>query len=137
MPDHVILDARYSQETAEVNRQLIAGRDAGDFLLLGEAGNDAEISLVGERLDVDLETAVTTQALAGDVALAAVARSRLWSGGGFILIPPNCGVELWDVIQVTDAPCAQTAAHYRVAGIRLDCEPAKARFQHRLILCAR
>ena len=61
---------------------------------------------------------------------------RLTKNRGYIIIPPNCGVELWDVVVLTDNPAAQTSQKYRVTGIRFEYEPRQARYQHKLILGA-
>jgi len=79
---------------------------------------------------------IPTTAKAADVAAAAVAKARLTGSRGFIVIPPNCGQELWDVVQVTDKPTAQSQQKYRVIAVGFDYEPRRARYQHKLILGA-
>jgi hypothetical protein len=61
---------------------------------------------------------------------------RLTTKRGVILIPPNCGQELWDVVQITDAGANQSAIKFRVVGLRLEYHPREARYQHKLILGA-
>jgi hypothetical protein len=61
---------------------------------------------------------------------------RLTGKRGVILIPPNCGQELWDAVQITDAGANQSAVKFRVVGIRFEYNPKQARYQHRLILGA-
>jgi hypothetical protein len=61
---------------------------------------------------------------------------RLRGKGGVILIPPNCGQELFDVVQISDAGANQSAVTFRVVGIRFEYNPKQARYQHKLILGA-
>ena len=133
---HPILDGQYTEETPGINRVYVIGRDEEGNPVYGSSLNQAEIDKVGERLDFTLETSIPTAEDAAAAAQAMLDKRRLTGSRGFILIPPNCGQELWDVIQITDKLCAQDEANYRVIGIRFDYEPRKSRYVHRLILGA-
>jgi len=133
---HIILDGRYTQASPGVNRVYVIGKDADGNPVYGSSLNQDEIDLVGERLDFNQELSIPTTAKAADVAAAAVAKARLTGSRGFIVIPPNCGQELWDVIQVTDKPTAQSQQKYRVIAVGFDYEPYRHRYQHKLILGA-
>jgi len=133
---HVILDGRYSTETPGVNRAYIIGEDANGNPVYGEAQDSAEIALVGERLDFSSDPAIPTSSQAVDVATAVLSKMRLLGKSGVILIPPNCGQELWDVVQITDSGANQQAVKFRVVGIRFEYQPRQARYQHMLILGA-
>ena len=134
---HVILDAQYITETPEVNRAYVIGRDAEGNPVHGTDLEQAEIDLVGERLDFQQHLSIPTSALAADVADAMLKKQRLSKHRGFILIPPNAGAELWDVIQVTDKLCAQSGSKYRVLAITFDYHPRHHRYEHKLFLGAR
>jgi len=133
---HVILDGQYATETPGVNRAYIIGRDQYGNPVWGEAQDSTEIALVGERLDFQPDPAIPTTAQAGDVASAVLSKMRLRGKGGVILIPPNCGQELFDVVQISDAGANQSAVTFRVVGIRFEYNPKLARYQYRLILGA-
>jgi hypothetical protein len=133
---HVILDGQYNIDSPAVNRAYIIGRDAYGNPVYGEAIDSTELGLVGERLDFQQELAIPTTAQAGDVASAILAKMRLHGKGGVILIPPNCGQELFDVVQISDAGANQSAVTFRVVGIRFEYNPKQARYQHKLILGA-
>jgi hypothetical protein len=75
-------------------------------------------------------------ARAADVANAILSKMRLTGKRGVILIPPNCGQELFDVVQITDSGANQPAVKFRVVGLRFEYLPKQARYQHRLILGA-
>ena len=137
LPYHVILDAQYITETPEANRVYVIGSDAEGNPVYGTSHNQDEIDLAGERLDFTLALSIPTSSLAADVADAMLKKHRLTKHRGFITIPPNAGAELWDVIQVTDTPCAQSSSNYRVVAIGFDYHPRQHRYQHKLFLAAR
>jgi hypothetical protein len=131
---HVILDGQYATETPEKNRMFVIGRDAYGNPVWGEAQDSTEIGLVGERLDFQQELAIPTTAQAADVASAVLSKMRLMGKRGVILIPPNCGQELFDVVQISDFGANQSAVKFRVLGIRFEYNPKQARYRHKLIL---
>jgi len=133
---HVILDGQYATETPQVNRAYVIGTDANGNPVYGEAIDSTELALVGERLDFIPDPAIPTTAQAGDVASAILSKMRLHGKGGIILIPPNCGQELFDVVQVSDTMANQSAVTFRVVGIRFEYNPKQARYAHKLILGA-
>ena len=133
---HIIIDGQYITESPEINRAYIIGRDADGNPVFGTALTQSEIDLVGERLDFNQELSIPTGSNADDVADAILKKMRLSKSRGFILIPPNCGAELWDAIYINDELCAQDAIKYRILAIRFDYEPRQARYHHKLILGA-
>jgi len=133
---HIILDGQYITETPEVNRAYVIGRDAYGNPVYGTASEAAEIALVGERLDFQQELAIPSAAQADSVAAAILAKMRLTTKRGVILIPPNCGQELFDVVEITDSVANQSAIKFRVVGLRFEFNPREARYEHRLILGA-
>lgn len=131
---HVILDGQYAIETPEVNRIYIIGRDRYGNPVWGEARDSAEIGLVGERLDFQQELAIYATANAAEIASSVLVKMRLSETRGIIRIPPNCGQELFDVVQVTDSQANQLGGKFRVVGLRLEYHPRQAVYQHELIL---
>ena len=133
---HVVLDGQYATETPGVNRAYIIGRNQYGNPVYGTASNTDEIALVGERLDFLPDPAIPTTAQAADVASAVLSRMRLMGKRGVIFIPPNCGQELFDVVEVTDRQANQSAVKFRVVGIRFEYNPGEALYLHKLILGA-
>ena len=134
LPFHVALDGQYATETPDLNRIYVIGRDVNGIPVYGTAIDSTELALVGERLDFRQDLAIPTEAKAGDVATAILAKMRLTTKRGVILTPPNCGHELWDVVMVTDSQANQAAVCFRLIGIRLEYNPSEARYQQQLIL---
>lgn len=133
---HIILDGQYATGTPGVNRAYIIGRDQYGNPVYGTAANTDEVALVGERLDFHQELSIPTTAQARDVASAVLSKMRLMGKKGTILIPPNCGQELWDVVQISDYGANQSAVKFRIIGIRLEYNHRDACYQHKLTLGA-
>ncbi len=135
-PDqHLILEASYFASSQEINRVFIAGEDRSGNPVSGMSKLDAEISLVGERLEMRHNPAAYTAAVSGAVAAAILSRNRLDQRRAELVIPPHCGLELWDVLAVYD-PVANQETFYRVAGYQLEYDTFKGAYFHRLQLCA-
>jgi len=133
---HVVLDGEYRTESPEKNRMFVIGRDDYGNPVWGEAHDTDESALVGERLDFQQELAIPTTAQAAATAEAILSKMRLNKARGVILIPPNCGQELFDTVQLSDAGANQSAVKFRVVGIRFEYNPKQARYEHRLVLGA-
>jgi hypothetical protein len=60
--------------------------------------------------------------------------AELSSVNGFILVPVNCGQQLYDVIDITDSRAGLDAARRRVLGLSLVYGPKSGEYQQRLLL---
>ena len=63
---------------------------------------------------------------------AILRQSEIESEGGGILVPVNCGQQLYDVIAVTDPPAGLDAIKQRVLGIILGYYPQRGEYRQRL-----
>lgn len=59
---------------------------------------------------------------------------RLDKASGVILIPPNCGQELFDVIEISDCLSNQNRKKYRIIGIGLVYNKLKGEYYQRVRL---
>lgn len=134
-PHHVILEASYVIESPELNRAFIIGQDGAGSIFSDNAIAQADVDLVGERLEVKYDGAVNSSAVAAAVAAALLARASLDGSRGVITIPPHCGLELFDVIGVVDKVANQSTS-YRITGYELEYDTASAVFTHTLTLSA-
>jgi len=129
---HVIAGARYREVGPEVNRARVVG--AGFY---GEEFDFDGIESVGERvaqvLDLNLDAAgeVTDRA-------AAVLRKAALEGRGdeLAVFGVHCGVELYDVVTVTDEGAGLAGALRRVLGYEWRYEGRRGRYEMRLQLGA-
>ena len=132
---HIILEASYFSEASEINRVYVAGSDVAGAEVSGSAITQADVDLVGERLDAHHDPAVYTAAIAAAVAAAQLAKARLDGKRAIVIIPFHCGVELWDVVTCTDI-IANQAANYRVSGYVMDYDIRQGTYLHTIDLCA-
>ena len=92
--------------------------------------------LVGERLDFRLMPELETISEATAAASAILAEARLSEKNGLVSLPPNCGVELFDVIRIYGSLAGDAGVDYRVIGIRFDFNAFTGGFIQKLYLCA-
>jgi len=109
---HAILEAEYAKHVKHVNRVQVFG--SGVFT---EDWDWEEIDLVYDHLaqihDINLDTSAEAHAR-GEAILRHAAIESL---DGHILVPLNCGQELYDVIDITDARAGLSAAKRRVLSL--------------------
>ena len=112
---HPVLEGRYGESAQAHTRVQVYGA-AG----VAEAFLWDEMALLGERLlqhhDVNLNTASKAQSRSGEI-VRLLEREAV---SGEIVVPVNCGQELYDVVEVTDARAGLASARRRVVGMALD-----------------
>ena len=112
---HAILEGRYGESAQAHTRVQVYGA-AG----VAEAFLWDEMALLGERLlqhhDLNLGTLVKAQSRSGEI----VRWLERESVSGEITVPVNCGQELYDVVEITDARAGLASARRRVVGMALD-----------------
>lgn len=126
---HPILEAEYYQESPEVNRSFIIGVAIAGGNVTGKAITASEVALVGERLEVRHDSALTTATDAGFAASSALSKARLDRRRARITIPPHCALELWDVVSIVDIPSNQ-ATCYRVTAYSLTLDFKQGKYEH-------
>jgi hypothetical protein len=80
--------------------------------------------------DRNLDSVAKAQAR-GDAYLR---EAEMEAEGGAVLIPVNCGQQLYDVVDITDSRAGLTAAKKRVLGISLVFNPVRAQYEQWLTL---
>ncbi len=133
---HQISQGQYIAQPIKTNRVYVVGSDVYGNLVFGDAINSNDITEYGEVLKVVTETAIPTTANADTVAANILASARLGVNRGEMVILPNCGMEVGDVIQVTDAVANQSAQKYRVMGFDFVYDPTQptTKFTHNIKL---
>lgn len=127
---HAILKARYFDDSRKVNHVYVIGKDRDDNFVYGESSNATDIAEWGSVLKILPDSAITTEDDIEDVADNILAKTRFQISRGQILIPPNCGIELYDVISLTDSVCNQSDSNYRVSSYILEYYPRQRQFAH-------
>ena len=113
--DHALLTGRYADLAAATNRVQVFGDS-----LFGERFDWPEVEAVHDRLRQVDDRNLTTVAEVEDRADAVLRKAELRSASGEITVPVNCGQELYDVVEVTDAVAGLSAAKRRVLGLALE-----------------
>jgi len=135
-PILILLDGQYATTTPPTNTVLVIGRDVQGNPVQGSYTHPTETGKVGTQYDFVYDSCIPTAAQAGNVAAGQAVRMRLQGKTGWLLVPPHCGIEQYDIVVVADRARSQTAAYYRVTGIRYEYNPKKKRYQQRLMLCS-
>ncbi len=126
---HVINEAKYLSEPILVSRVYVIGMDSDGNMVYGEDSTTQNIELIKPYADQMIQTSDAAE----DVATNILVKDALECNRGEIVIPPNVGMELWDVISAEDMDKA--AQTYRVSGWTFDYnnsvngEPSK--YEHR------
>ena len=112
--DHPIINGRYLYRPSRYNRIQTFGLNR-----LQESLDWDSVSAMSDRLlqvyDINQETSDSAKKRSDSL----LARERLATRGGLLEAPVNCGLELYDVIGITDPAAGLNDARRRVTGIDL------------------
>ena len=129
---HYILYGAWGKGGKGENRVTVIGTDEEGNMICGAAADDADIADVGERLDIRIEQGVKGAEDSQSLACAALSRARLEYSSGYLVMPPHCGMELWDVIEVNNELASPATSRFRVTGYSLLYDAIAGIFQQRL-----
>jgi hypothetical protein len=133
---HYCIDGSYRTLSQNVNHTYVIARDQNGDLFFSSNKDDAELARVGERLDFRLLTALDTRVEAEAAAAALRTKACMNTAGGYIVIQPDCGAQLWDVICIYDSVSNQEGSVFRICAVGLVWDSAAGRYVQRLTLCA-
>lgn len=132
---HAILEGRYLDQAAAVNYARAEGRDTGTLDPIVEDEFDwTPIQRLGARVKHVHDWNLTAAADAEDRAEAYIREAAIQQSAGELVVPPNCGQELYDVIDITDSRAGLSAAKRRVRGLAFRHDRGKGVHQMRLEL---
>ena len=120
-----------------MNRIRVEGYDtvAGQPIIV-DSFDWGQIVKLGDRLSLVSDRNIDTVTEAEQRGLAHLREAEIESAGGNILVPINCGQQLYDVVDITDSRAGLSVEKKRVSGLTLTYQPAKGEYQHRLTLGA-
>jgi hypothetical protein len=127
--DHALVEGRYGSRPLSVNRVQVYGDG-----VMTESFDWDEVSKVYDRLRQVHDLNLDSVAKAQDRGQAELREEEIARTTGEIVVPANCGQELYDVIDITDTRAGLSSAKRRVLGLTLDYAPEEARYRHRLRL---
>jgi len=129
--DHAILEGRYSSSAQGINRVQVYGDG-----VVSERFDWDEIGRVYDRLgqvhDLNLDTLAKAEAR-GDAELR---EEEMTAWGAEVLVPTNCGQDLYDVVEINDERAGLASIKRRVTGIsmRYSALGRQPRYEQRLRL---
>jgi hypothetical protein len=126
---HAVLQGLFTDSTLQHNRVQVYGSG-----LMVESFDWPEINDTYDHLRQVHDLNLTTLSQAQQRADAELRKVRMEATGGEIIVPLNCGQELYDVIDITDVRAGLNQARRRVLGLTWKYIPAKGIYQQRLSL---
>jgi len=111
---HPVLEGRYRSRAAPFNRVQTYGSG-----VTGEAFDWAQVGELTDRLLQVHDLNLDTQQKAQERADALVQEALRESTSGEVVVPTNCGQELYDIVEITDSRAGLAAARRRVLGLTL------------------
>ena len=134
---HPILEGRYRVGAWELNRVQVEGYDTGSGEpVIVDSFAWGEIGKLYDRLQQLYDRNLDTVAKAEARGEAYLRKAEVESASGTILLPVNCGQQLYDVIDITDARAGLDAEKKRVLGLILVYNPRRGEYEERLLLGA-
>ena len=132
---HPIVEGNYQRRAWKLNRIQVEGYDPlYDEPVVVDSFSWAEIARLYDRLkqleDRNIDS-VSEAEQRGEVYLR---QAEIESTSGAIRIPPNCGQQLYDVIDITDSRAGLSGEKKRVLELILVYRPRHGEYEHRLLL---
>jgi hypothetical protein len=112
--EHAILEGRYGFRCASFNRVQVFGQN-----LMVEDFDWTGVGDIYDRLHQAHDRNLTSTAAAQDRADALLRHQEMQAADDGLLVPVNCGQELYDVVEVTDSRAGLSAAQRRVLAMSL------------------
>ena len=126
---HVIREGRYRSDAWRVNRVKAEGDG-----ITAESFDWEEIEKQGDRMELIEDLNLGTEAEAASRGEALLRKAEIEAGAGYLKVPVNCGQQLYDGIDLTDAKAGLAAATRRIRGLYLAYQPEKGLYEHKLLL---
>ena len=134
---HAVGEGRYRRGAWEASRVQVEGYNAtGGNIILVESFVWAEIDRVCDRFRHVGDRNIGTVDEAGQRGQAVLREAEIQAAAAAIFVPVNCGQQLYDVIDVTDARAGLAAAKMRVLGFLLVYDSRRGEYRQQLRLGA-
>ena len=134
--EHAITEGKYRQGAMRINRVQAEGLATDGAMILADRFDWSEAERFNDRQHHIRDRNLNTVAEAQQRGDACLRQAEIEAAGGMIIIPVNCGQQLYDVIAVTDARAGLDAVKKRVLGMMLVYQPPRGEYSQRLELGA-
>jgi hypothetical protein len=132
---HAIFEGRYSQVELTPNSVRVEGWNAAAGApILANVFDFDDVERRYDALEVIEDRNIGSLAAAQERGASILRKSAIESQDGLISVPPNCGQQLYEVIEINDPRTGQSAIRRRVLGLRLSYAPLKAEYRQQIIL---
>ncbi|MDO8688189.1 MAG: hypothetical protein Q7K41_06350, partial [Dehalococcoidales bacterium] len=132
---HPVFEGRYRQGGWEFNRIQVEGYDPiADGKIVKDTFVWSQIDKLYDRWQQLEDRNIDTTTKAEQRGEAYLREAEMVSAGGSILVPVNCGQQLYDAIDITDSRAGLDAGKRRVLGITLIYQPFHGKYEQRLSL---
>ncbi|MHB8104660.1 MAG: hypothetical protein ACYDG5_03880, partial [Dehalococcoidales bacterium] len=133
--EHAVLEGRYRQGALVSNRAQVEGYDASQGkMIIVDSFDWNEIGRLYDRIRHIEDRNLNTTAKGYQRGEAFLRKTTIAATEGAMLVPVNCGEQLYDVIEVTDARAGMAAVKKRVLGMTLVYRPHRGEYFMRLEL---
>jgi hypothetical protein len=134
---HPIFEGRYRQTELIPNCVRVEGWNAttGTPILTSVSDWDAVESSY-DSLEVIEDQNIGSVTQAQERGEAVLRKSVITSADGLISVPPNCGQQIYDVIEINDPRSGLYAVKRRVLGLSLSYSPPKGEYRQKITLGA-
>lgn len=135
--DHPVVEGRYRTSSWKLNRVTVEGYDpAGEIRILKESFAWPQLTGRQSRAKRVLDRNIGSLEVAEERGGIYLKEAEAESENGVINIPVNCGQQLHDVIEITDARAGLAAEKKRISGIKLIYDTVRGEYRQILILKA-
>lgn len=131
--EHRVKDGIYCRSAMGINRIQVEGEDSGSPIV-AESFSWGEIGRNYDRFKQIQDMNITLVSEAQQRGQTLLRQAEIEAGTGSILVPVNCGQQLYDVIDVTDIRAGLDGKKKRVLGITLVYRPRAGEYSQRLCL---
>ena len=135
--DHAIIEGRYQRGAWGYNRVQVEGYDpVSEEPIISDSFSWTEVERLYDRLKRLEDRNIGSISQAEQRAAAYLRHAEIEASSGTIRIPPNCGQQLYDVIELSDARVGLNSEKRRVLGLTLLYSPLRGEYEARLLLGA-
>jgi hypothetical protein len=130
-----VFEGRYLAKARELNRLQVEGYEPSEEeAILVDSFAWEEIDRLYDRIGRLEDRNIESVAAAEDRGEAYFRGMEMAAVNGAILVPVNCGQQMYDVIDITDGRAGLSAAKRRVNGLTLVYSPQRGEYRQRLEL---
>ncbi|MGD9115613.1 MAG: hypothetical protein PVJ61_00305 [Dehalococcoidia bacterium] len=132
---HAVFEGSYIKQACSPNRLQVEGYDpAEEKNIVVDSFTWGEIERLYDRAERVEDSNIASAAGAEARGEAILREAEMAAAGGAILVPVNCGQQIYDVIDISDSRAGLSAAKRRVTGLTLVYNSRRGQYRQKLEL---